>query len=230
MIKNLLFCIVLMNIIQTWKSNEIPGHYKPFIESVFKYTKNWNYMFFNDNEIERFIDEKMPEYRTTFDNLTYKIQKIDFFRYLAVYYYGGVYLDLDILLHTDLDGIIENPEMCKFPVEIDTIKDTVITRHDFHSLIGNYAFYAPAKHPFLKQIIDNICNSRMSEEDILLAQSTNGDSTKEVYVYCTTGPLMVTQSYIDYENKSDIELLRPSPYRVNFFGDYGKHCSYGSWK
>ena len=145
-----------MNIIQTWKTNEIPGHYKPFIESVFKHTQNWNYMFFNDNEIERFIDEKMPEYKSIYTNLVYKIQKIDFFRYLAVYYYGGVYLDLDILLHDDLDSIMENPEVCKFPVEIDNIKDTVITRHNFHSLIGNYAFYAPAKHPFLKKIIDNI--------------------------------------------------------------------------
>ena len=219
-----------MNIIQTWKTNDIPIQYIPFIESVRKHAKDWNYLFFTDNDIENFMNNIMPQYKDTYDNLRYKIQQIDFFRYLAVYHYGGVYLDMDMFLYDNLDSILKNPDTCKFPVELEDINDTVITRSDFFSLIGNYAFYSPAKHPFLKQIIDNICNSRMTIADIKLAQTTNGDSAKEVFIYCTTGPIMVTQSYIDYGKLPDVELLTPSPYQPNFFGNYGKHCSYGSWK
>ena len=96
--------------------------------------------------------------------------------------------------------------------------------------MGNYAFYSPAKHPFLKQIIDNIVNRRLSEEDIALAQSTNGDSPEQVFVYCTTGPILVTQTYIDTENRNSISLLRTYPFISNNFGIFGKHCCFGSWK
>ena len=87
-------------------------------------------------------------------------------------------------------------------------------------LIGNYAFYAPKKHPFLKKIIDNIVNNRI---DIKL-------NNKEKYVYYTTGPVMVTQSYIDFENKEEIELIQPIPFKPSHFGQYGKHLNNGNWK
>jgi len=223
-----------MNIIQTWKTKTIPKHYEPFINSVMENTKKWNYMFFTDDDIADFIHTKTPEYVSFFNSLEYTIQKIDFFRYLAVYHYGGVYLDLDILIEEPLDSLYENLDVCKFPVELENIHDTIITRNHFHQLIGNYAFYSPAGHPFLKQIIDNIVSKRFTTEDIQLAAATNGYSYKDVYVYCTTGPLLVTQSYIDYNNNNNnreqVELIKPEPFYKNSFGRYGLHCSYGSWK
>ena len=147
------------------------------------------------------------ELRITTKQFPHKIQKIDFFRYLAVYHYGGVYMDLDILLHKSLDSIIGDPNLCKFPIELKNINDTIITRNDFYSLIGNYAFYAPPKHPFIKKLIDNIASGRITMDDIKLAQSTNGDPDDQVEVYCTTGPIMVTQTYIDYKDKKQIHIL-----------------------
>jgi mannosyltransferase OCH1-like enzyme len=219
-----------MNIIQTWKTTTIPKHYEPFINSVTTNTSGWNYMFFTDEDIFEFMQTKMPEYLSFFNNLEYNIQKIDFFRYLAVYHYGGVYLDLDILIEEPLDSLYDNPDVCKFPIELENIKDTIITRNNFHHLIGNYAFYSPAGHPFLKKIIDNIVNCRFTKYDIMLAASTNGDPYKDVYIYCSTGPIMVTQSYIDFNNSNKVELIKPEPFYKNSFGRYGVHCSYGSWK
>lgn len=219
-----------MNIIQTWKDHNIPNKYSPFVKSVEKFKSNWNYMFFTDADIELFMNNYASEYKSVFDNFPHKIQKIDFFRYLVIYHFGGLYLDLDILLQTPLDNLLKDPDVCKFPIEINEVQDTIITRNNFFSLIGNYAFYAPAKHPFIKKIIDNIVNERMSQSDIELAQKTNGDSKDHVYVYCTTGPIMVTQSYIDYQNKNNISLIKPEPLQNNHFGNYGMHCCYGSWK
>mgnify|MGYP001159322845 CR=1 FL=1 len=219
-----------MNIIQTWKDGNIPYEYIPFRKSVEQNKGKWNYMFFTDSDIELFMNNFAYEYKDVYDNFPHKIQRIDFFRYLAIYQFGGVYLDLDILLKQSLDDILKTPNVCKFPIEIDQVRDTIITRNNFHSLIGNYAFYAPAKHPFIKQIIDNIVNERINKNDIELAQSTNGDSNEQVYVYCTTGPIMVTQSYIDYNNKSEVELIKSTPFINDSFGNYGIHCCYGSWK
>lgn len=227
-----------MNIIQTWKDNNIPKQYIPFVNSVREHTKNWNYLFFNDKDIDNFFKLKATNYLAVYNSLPYKIQRIDFFRYVAIYYYGGVYLDLDILLEESIDELFKEPHICKFPIELDNIKDTIITQNNFYKLIGNYAFYAPAKHPFIKQIIDNITNKRLNLNDVNIAASTNNDPYTDVFVYCTTGPIMVTQSYIDFidndsnkiNNKKSVELIIPEPFTPNSFGRFGTHCCYGSWK
>jgi mannosyltransferase OCH1-like enzyme len=218
-----------MNIIQTWKDENMPGIYKAYSDKVKFYNPNWNYMFFTDTDIVKFILEKMPQHYSTFENFKQKIQQLDYFRYLVIYYYGGVYLDLDMNIIDSLDDLYNtNPEFCKFPIELTNITDTIITRQNFTHLIGNYAFYAPPKHPFIKRIIDNIDNQRITDNDIKIAQSENTDPPSQVYVYCTTGPLLVTQSYID--DSSNVNLLVPTPIKHNCFGDYGMHLSHGNWK
>ena len=219
-----------MNIIQTWKTNVIPNNFKECIDSLFKYNQNFKYLFFTDEDIYNFIETKMPQYKDKFYSFERTIQRIDFFRYLAVYYYGGIYLDLDIVIERKLDELYENPGVCKFPLEYVHINDPIITDQGYDHLIGNYAFYAPAGHPFIKKIIDNIMNTRLNENDIAKAKQSNGDSYEEVEIYCTTGPIMVTQSYIDMENKKDIYLLSSRPFRNERFGMYGKHLCSGTWR
>ena len=219
-----------MNIIQTWKTKHIPSNFKDCMNSVIQHAENFNYMFFTDEDIDYFVQTKMTAYYDTLISFKTKIQKIDFFRYLVIYYYGGIYLDLDIMIEKDLSELYENPEICKFPIEYVHIDDTFITDQRFDHLIGNYAFYAPANDPFIKKIIDNIVNKRITKEGIAKAALTNGDNFNDVEIYCTTGPIMVTQSYIDMENKKHIELLTSRPFRNERFGMFGRHLCYGTWR
>jgi len=219
-----------MNIIQTWKTTDIPDQYINLVQSVVDHNPKWKLMFFSDKDIIDFIETQMPEYKTTFFSLSNKIEQIDFFRYLAIYHYGGVYLDLDMLVECSLDELYDNPCVCKFPIEYENIQDNIITDQNYHNLIGNYAFYAPAKHAFIKKIIDNIVNKRLSSEDVSKAQQTNGDSALDVEIYCRTGPILVTQSYIDFANNQNIELLSTTPFSPERFGKYAKHYCMGSWR
>ena len=219
-----------MNIIQTWKTHDVPIPYQPLVKRVRELNPNWNYMFFDDNEIVTFVKTKMPEYYTTFVQLKHKIQQLDFFRYLVIYYYGGVYLDLDVELTLTLDKLYhDSPNECVFPIELFNITDSIITCQDYSNLIGNYAFYSPPRHPFIKKLIDNIECQRISPENIQIAQQENGDPPSQVYVYCTTGPLLVTQSLIDY-GTSSILLLSTDDHKPNRFGQFGIHHCLGSWK
>ena len=219
-----------MNIIQTWKTNQIPNIYLEFVESVKKYGKKFKYLFFNDQDIINFIKNEFPEYLHTFNNLNYKIQQIDFFRYLAIYHFGGIYLDLDVKLTHSLEELLDDPLICKFPIEQENIKDKVIRKQGFSSLIGQYAFYAPAKHPFLKKIIDNIVNPRIPFSYIMDASEGHSDKASDVLIYYTTGPILVTQSFLDMDYKLDIELLRTRPLTSNKFGKYGVHKCHGTWR
>lgn len=219
-----------MNIIQTWKTAQLEPYYQANVDNIRRLNPEWNYVFFTDEDIILFMKNEMPEYYNTFVHLTHKIQQIDFFRYLVIYFYGGVYLDLDIEITMSLNNIYyEYTDQCVFPVELQHITDSIITSQGYTNLIGNYAFYSPPRHPFIKRIIDNIVCQRISPENISIAQKENNDPPSQVYVYCTTGPLLVTQTLIDHGIHS-IMLLEPFPYRSNCFGEYGYHHCYGSWK
>jgi len=219
-----------MNIIQTWKTHDIPPMYQTLVQRVRDLNPDWNYMFFDDTDIVTFIKTKMPEYYNTFVHLKYKIQQLDFFRYLVIYYYGGVYLDLDVEITLTLDKLYYDcNDDCVFPIELYNITDSIITCQDYSNLIGNYAFYSPPRHPFIKKLIDNIVCQRISPENIKIAQEQNGDPPSQVYVYCTTGPLLVTQSLIDY-GTSSVLLLSTEDCQSNRFGQFGIHHCLGSWK
>ena len=222
-----------MNIIQTWKTRTVPASHEPFVKKVRYLHPTWNYMFFDDNDIKHFIERSMPEYYDTFYNLKGKIQQIDFFRYLAIYFFGGVYLDLDIELIRPFHDFENMDHNCVFPIEIKAAEDHLLKTQNV-PLIGNYAFYAPKGHPFIKKIIDNIVTQRISEEIIHNAQVNHSDDARDVYVYYRTGPLLVSQSFVDFKKENhgpnDVILTEPNPYIDNCFGPYGFHRFFGTWR
>jgi mannosyltransferase OCH1-like enzyme len=221
-----------MNIIQTWKTKIIPLHYQKYVNKVKTMNPTWNYMFFDDDDIIEFMKTTTSEYYETFCNLRGKIQQIDFFRYVAIYYYGGIYLDLDIDLVCSFDDL--ELEKCIFPIEVKNAGDELL-KSQFVPLVGNYAFYSPKGHPFLKKIIDNIVTQRIPNTIIEHAQKNHTDDSRDVYVYYRTGPILVSQSFVDFvlSNNgidSGLELIEPKPYIDNCFGKYGHHRCYGSWR
>ena len=58
----------------------------------------------------------------------------------------------------------------------------------------------------------------------------NKDFDSQKYVFYKTGLVMVSQTYIDYKNKNEINIIKPQPFKFGYFGNYGKHYLMGSWK
>jgi mannosyltransferase OCH1-like enzyme len=215
-------------IIQTWKTKNIPEKYKEDVESVRKYNKGYQYLFFSDDDIEYFLKTYYPQYYKTYQKLPVKIQKIDFFRYIAVYHYGGFYLDLDMTALYPLDELLDYD--CVFPVDqIITPNKCVRNRLKkycslgMNILLGQYAFGAKPQDHFVKALIDGIHNNI---NDYIKKYETNGKTLQ--YVYSTTGPDYVTDIYIDYNKKDDIHILEFD--YGQYFGKYAKHNFYGTWK
>ena len=119
---------------------------------------------------------------------------------------------------------------CAFPIELKNINDTLLVNKNQNFLIGNYAFYAKPRHPFIKSIIDHITNPKITIQDIELGCKHNNDPSQQVFVYYTTGPILVSYTYSNFANKKSITLLQPEPFKDNCFGKYGSHRMYGSWK
>jgi mannosyltransferase OCH1-like enzyme len=213
-------------IIQTWKSNNVPQRYMSLINSVKDNNPDYEYLFFTDDSIEKFFKLHYPEYYNTYLTLPIKIQKIDFFRYVAVYHYGGFYLDLDMLVYKNFDPLLEYS--CIFPV--DEYIDVRHCKYDRYKLfcnrgqnflLGQYAFAAEPKNPFIKKIIDTIHNN-------IHKYIKTVDFSSEDYIYKSTGPDFITEIFMDYPGKNDIVII-DNGIRQHF-GDYAKHNYFGTWK
>ena len=129
---------------------------------------------------------------------------------------------------------------CYFPVEFNenNHRDTYLKSQNFNKTLGNYAFYAPVNSPFIKKIIDNIATQRIDNSVIeaakpLYERETTAEFINEsecCRVYYTTGPLLVTQSYLDHPQKDDVVLLESDPFVPFSFGNYASHKMNSTWK
>jgi len=221
------------HIVQIWVDNgtkkDIPLKYQRYMDQIREMHPDYQYLFFNGPDIDLFFKNHYPEYYTTYLRLPVFIQKVDFFRYLAIYHYGGFYMDIDIEMQKPLDDAIRN-HSAVFPID-EYIEDLRCSQSRFEPicekrlqfLLGQYMFAASPRHPFIKHLVDNI-----HENIDLYIQLHKEDPTSDIYVYRTTGPDFVSYLYSDYTAKNQMYIL--SNGKRQMFGDYAEHQYYGSWK
>ena len=226
-------------IIQVWVQKDggrpnIPTNQVRYMDKFRNLNPSFEYMFFDGNDIAEFFKLNYPEYYDTYNRLPFFIQKLDFFRYLAIYHYGGFYFDLDVEPHKPLDDNILN-HSAVFPIDeyasaVDCqnsrMKSFCLVGQNF--LLGQYAFGAVAKHPFMKILVDKIRENL--ENYIAVSKKFNNTMRDDVhyFVYKTTGPDFVTDCYVQYENKNELYILSNGKRQV--FGDYATHKYVGMWK
>ena len=219
--------VIEKNIIVTWKVNKLPKKFQISMNKIRIIFKDYNVMFFNDREILKFIKVNYNQYYKFYKYLIsrQKIMGIDFFRYLAVYHYGGFYLDLDMVINKNFDDLLKYE--CVFPKEYDHNTDELLFKKGINHLIGQYAFGARKNHPFLKNLIDNLVNEKIKDNQI---PSDNKKLYRQKQVLYKTGPVIVTITHHEYENKEEIYLLETDPFKYSCFGKYGQHLNLGTWK
>lgn len=213
-------------IIQTWKSNNIPDRYIPLIKNIKNNNPDYEYKLFTDEDIEYFLKSNYSEYYETYKNLPIKIQKIDYFRYIAIYHYGGFYMDLDMDGLENMDDLLHHRVV--FPIdeyitkqhgEHARYKEYYINKQPF--LLGQYAFAAEPNNKFIKEIIDNI---HKNINNIVKRVNHNDDE----YVYKTTGPDYISSIYMNSPYKKDVHILDNG--KRQYFGNYAQHKYFGTWK
>lgn len=195
---------------------------------------DFKYYFFDNEEKRAFVEQEFPFYRKVYDSFLFPIQRYDFFRYLAVYKYGGFYLDLDILLSESLTPLLNCD--CVFAFEALTLSRFLRNECGMDWEIGNYAFGATPRHPFIENLIENCIKS---QQDLKWVETIIAEIPRpfrsEYYVLCTTGPRMVTRTLAENPALADsISILFPddvcNEHNWNQFGKYGVHLAYGSWR
>jgi inositol phosphorylceramide mannosyltransferase catalytic subunit len=221
-------------IIQTGKSRELPLLAKAAATNLRLLNPSFEYLFFDDAQVEEFIDEEFPQYRPVFDSFSVKIQRYDLFRYLAVYRLGGFYFDTDVLLAFSLEDLLEFS--CVFPFEHLSIHNFLCKEYGMDWEIGNYGFGAAAGHPFLGAIIKNCVRAQQHPDWVQpMLKSIPRIFHAELFVLATTGPGLVSRTLAEYQDACEqVKVLFPEdvcdPNSWYCFGAYGVHIQVGTWR
>ena len=221
-------------IIQTGKSRALPLIAQAAAANLKLLNPQFEYLFFDDADVTTFIQKEFPEHRALFDAFPFKIQRFDFFRYLAVYRLGGFYFDLDVFMARGLDELLSHS--CVFPFEEVSINHCL--RHDYGMdwEIGNYAFGAAPGHPFLKAVIGNCVKAQQDPEWVKpMMQGIPGPFRADFQVLNTTGPGLISRTLAENPQiASDVTVLFPPDVcdsrTWHQFGDFGVHAQEGSWR
>ena len=221
-------------IIQTARSHDLTPLAKASAANLKLLHPTWEYIFFDDSKVIKFLEREFPEYVGVFQSFPRNIQRIDFFRYLAIYRLGGFYFDLDVLLWSSLDPLlIQN---CVFPFEELTLSRHLRDKCAMDWEFGNYGFGASAGHPFLKTIIQNCVKAQREPAwSEPMMQGIPSMFRSDFRVLNTTGPGLISRTLAEnLEMAPDIKILFPDNVldkeTWHHFGDFGVHLMNGSWR
>jgi inositol phosphorylceramide mannosyltransferase catalytic subunit len=222
-------------IIQTGKGVNQPLQNQAVISNLRLLHPDFEYMFFDDRQVEDFITQESPRYRAVFDSFAWPIQRYDFFRYLVVHHYGGFYFDLDVLLASGVSDLLDSG--CVFPFEGITLSHLLRSRHNMDWEIGNYAFGAAAGHPFLAAVIENCVRAQKDPDWVKPMMRGFPPLLKaEFLVLNTTGPGLISRTLAENPALAQsVTVLFPGgdvceSANWNRFGDRGVHLMDGSWR
>jgi inositol phosphorylceramide mannosyltransferase catalytic subunit len=223
-----------LRIIQTAKTGDLPLFFCAAAVNVKLLNPEFEYLFFDDKQVDDFIDDQFPQYKNIFNSFRFPICKYDFFRYLAIYRYGGFYLDLDVFL---AKGLAELADLgCVFPFEELNASRFLRREYGMDWGVGNFAFGAAAGHPFMLAVVENCV--RAQQDPSWLHEMMRGIPRwfhAQYYVLNTTGPGLIARTLAEYPRSSqEVEVLFPDNvcdrstwYR---FGTYGVHLMRGNWR
>jgi hypothetical protein len=164
---------------QTWKIKNVKTYSNGIgyeSQSKWKTTHpDYKYILWTDDDIHKFIN-KNKKYKECFSKLNKFIKKIDFFRYVILYEYGGIYSDLDFIpnksflnkyLHYDFIGYqaYRSSNYYKQNNKTDYINKS---KHNYEWVLGQSFFGCTKNHIGLKDLIDNIILDKDNKEIPLL--------------------------------------------------------------
>lgn len=161
---------------------------------------DYEYRFYNNDHCRQFFSQCMPELLPTYDKLPLPVQKADLFRYAVVYWYGGIYADVDTICRAPLDSYI-NMDQDQLVVGLEMTP--AIYQYGMQQYTAHYSspgqllqwtFAASPRHPALAQLLAKIrfmvqLNSREEVADY---------SRHARYTLELTGPMSFTHTLHDY--------------------------------
>lgn len=170
--------IIPRNIVQSFSSRYVTERTKKNIENWVTMNEEYSYTYFDENEIVNFIIEHYSnEHLETFYKINAGAGRADFFRYLYLYKFGGVWVDITLVCNTPLR------EYIKETTELVLVHD-VLPNNIYNAFMG-----FPKNHPVLEKCIEKCIEYVKNETHRHMGSRC---------IFHTTGPEMIKKEYFSY--------------------------------
>jgi inositol phosphorylceramide mannosyltransferase catalytic subunit len=157
-------------------------------QACLKWHPNYEYRLWNDSSAEELIKNEYPWLLETWRSYTYPIQRADSLRYLVLYRYGGIFLDMDLHCRRSLGPLrrFEFVSPAAYPVGI-----------------SNGFLMTSAKHPFIKALVDQL---PLFNRNFLLPYAT---------VMFSTGCMYLSAQYSLHYHQYNLRILDYDLHRLS---------------
>jgi len=211
---------------QTYKNHNLPETYKMCQTEIKRLHPDFEYRFYTDDDVDKFMKNDFPEYYDKFNELPRMIMKIDMFRYFLMYKYGGLYTDMDYLMFKPFDLLNEKVVI---PCNREDENGNPIC-------LGNCIFASQPNHPYWKSLMDTLFTIDRTKLDYNTDKNIDGN-------VLGTGPMFVFAMWKKYSKINDDicvskrSLFHPPTKNNNQYieglkkdGCYGMHICTGLWR
>ena len=154
---------------------------------------DWEYRFWNKNDIETFLKTYYPEFIPAYNAFSHNVQRWDAIRYLILYKFGGLYVDMDYECTENITPILCNTE-CAMGLE----PEAHAVRIHVPYIVGNAFMATVPEHPYFKELIDAVFYDNTKA-------GTYTDSVE--LILNTTGPFLTTRIYDNSKYQERITLI-----------------------
>jgi mannosyltransferase OCH1-like enzyme len=161
---------------QTWKTREIPQQWQSAVQTCKAMHPDYEYILWTHETMAEFVKREYPDFLQTYTGYKYDIQRCDAFRYLVLYKYGGIYLDMDIVCKKKLDPLL------KYDIVLAK-SSNILTSYT------NSFFMSAPENPFIKFCIEQL--PHYVESFVYFG--------KHMHIMHSTGPLFLTKNLKNYE-------------------------------
>lgn len=145
---------------QVWDTNEVPDYTIVWIQSWLAKNPNWEHWFWTLDDVRLLVKLKFPDMLPVYDHYKTNLFRADFMRYVVIYTFGGLYVDLDTVSLRSLE-------------ELDVAEDCIVgeEQHE-HTLIYarpvnnifNSMLLCRRNHLFLKRVLEALPQYAHNEE------------------------------------------------------------------
>lgn len=127
----------------------------------------WKHIIWDDKSIRNLISNYYPQFLNLYNYFDIMVQKIDLAKYIIIYHYGGVYIDMDMDCVKNLTNLINPTD--------ELIFSKIFALNTF----SNGVFLSRPKHPFWLELLNTIDRKKNKNKKFYLLNS--------IYVLSTTG-------------------------------------------
>jgi len=160
---------------QIYRAGAVPSALVDHVEHVRRINPGWQHTLYNEENIVDFISQHygadiLHSYESI--NPGYGSARADFFRYLLMYYHGGVYLDIKSSMTSPLDELIKPDDR----FILSQWRNGPGEVHEGYGLWKDLAYVpggdfqqwhiiASPGHPFLRRVIENVL-AKLTKYDV----------------------------------------------------------------